>query len=187
MGPPSCKRSVVDQNVGMQRMTVLLNHVSKFNRLCFIFYANFTEKRKHNLRQRTGGSYFECCINCMLCNQFMSINEIWLDLKSQFLLGIILYMNFLHSTRLPTAYQLLHQTHCQSLILYQSNNRALFQTFPRSIYFSVPRQPTLHSSNFLSSRHHKTYPQFRQFSLQFRSEFLNVPIRQCLTTARLIP
>jgi len=44
----------------------------------------------------------------------------------------------------------------------------------------------LHSSNFLSSRHQKTYPQFRQFSLQLRSEFLNLPFRQCITTARLI-
>jgi hypothetical protein len=44
----------------------------------------------------------------------------------------------------------------------------------------------LQSSNSLSSRHHKTYPQFRQVSSQFQSEFLNLPFRQCVTTARLI-
>jgi len=69
-------RSVVDRNVGMRRTPVLLNHVSKFDRLCFVFYANLRDKKKaYNLRECTDGPYFECCINCTLFNQFLSINR----------------------------------------------------------------------------------------------------------------
>jgi hypothetical protein len=115
--------------------------------------------------------------------KFCQLTEIWLALNSYCLLSLPLYIHLLHSNSQHTAYQLYTRP-----ILSPSSCTGRFSKHFLAVYISHPpppprpRQPMLHTSNCLSSLHHKTYPQFRQFSLQLRSVFLNLPFRQCLTT-----